>query len=165
MSSSNICQCSFLSPTRLESTDEITVALYRAAVEIFAALGAGYSPRTSQNYTLGTLANAATLVKLENTKEGDPEGAGKVRLSYPSEDVAAAVLAAGSPSNPTASATLADSPFDDAAVAAPVSNPVSQPQSLASLVKSFGHSWFHISLENPKVKFAVSLYAAVNTGN
>lgn len=148
---------------KLKTAEEITAAIYRAVVEVFAALGAGRTPRTSKFYNVGSLVNEALQVKIELTKAEDPAGEGKVRLSYPSSVIEHAVLRAGSPTSSTLPSTPStideteDEVHVDITSGEVVETASYTPASLKALISSWGRTWLHIPLQDPKLKLAVSL--------
>lgn len=148
---------------KLKTAEEITAAIYRAVVEIFAALGAGRTPRTSKFYNVGSLVNEALQVKIELTKAEDPTGEGKVRLSYPSSVIEQAVLRAGSPTTSTLPSTPStidkteEEVHVDITSGEVVETASYTPESLKAMISSWGRTWLHIPLQDPKLKLAVSL--------
>lgn len=158
-------QYSFLPKTKFETPEELTIAVYRAVVEIFAAYTAGRTPRTSQTYHVGPLVNEALQVKVNH----DINSPGKVTLEYPSKAIERAVLKAGqtksqdpdvSASAPAetlvtnASRTNLITSFNDTTIKPATQDTTTE--DLAKIIASLGHSWLHIPLTDPKIKFAVS---------
>lgn len=155
----------FLPLVKLATPEEITVAIHRAAVEVFAALATSRPLKKLPYPQPGALVDATTGVQIVPTADG----LGAV-LEFPSAQVMQAILQ----SSPSASgSTTIEVPGLAQAVLEPteevtseaVQEPefISSPQvytteSLKQNIDSWGRGWLHLSLMHPVIKFAVSFH-------
>jgi len=143
---------SFLPTTKYIEPAQITAAIYRSTVEVFAAIGANRKPRVSKGYEVGALLSPATSASIQYTAEN-----GAVSVTYPSAEVETAVLRAGSAQvdEVEAEAILDDEIVDDVNTTREISK--KELAELRATIDSWGRSWREIPLEDQKIKFAVSL--------
>lgn len=151
----NMSQHSFLPSTKYLEPPQITAAIYRSTIEVFAAFGAGRAPRVAKNYDVGTLLSAATSARLHYSPED-----GQVSVTYPDAHIEAAVLKAGSPSVIHDLEEL-DAALDEEIVEVEASGvremSKREEKELKAVMESWGHEWRDIPLEDQKVKFAVRI--------
>lgn len=156
----------FIPEHKLVSPEEITVAIYRSIVEVFAATWAGRELKKLPRVAEGGLISAALQVRMRPSQDG--EG---VDLFFPNEQVRKAVLGenrripTANDVGSTVSIRGLDATESGAVVEAPAASEAHDSEAQAAIdytidslkqtIQSWGRYWTHVSLDHSVIKFAV----------
>lgn len=170
----------FIPLRKLESSEEITVAIYRAVVEVFAATWAGRPLKSMPRVGEGALLSEALNVRMRPHADG-------VEFSFPDNTTKIAVLGNNlrrSGTSDSASTVLIpgmsnthidDLTTDNVKVDASASQHVFDLQahsgeesstytleSLRQIIRAWGRAWTHVSIDHSVIKFAVRVPGSSN---
>ncbi|KAB8338974.1 hypothetical protein FH972_021913 [Carpinus fangiana] len=123
---------------RLDSPEEITMAIYRATVEVLLAASAEEPLTDLAKPQTGVLVTAAkdVIIRVED---------GRVRLEFPSEEVIRDLVAS----------IRGQRGFEDMASLDASTDKNYTPESLRHDVQSLGRQWLHVPLTDTSIKFAI----------